>query len=776
MSDMIKALKGKLDSEEKWNAFISEFFPDIPRVGHYTIDGESSDSPWWSKREQLRIVTGIYIQSQCLTEVNNLRPGLFVHVSTDDPTMVAYTIDAEAGKADRQIKTTFGKFLRKNFILFADHLVESLTTKHKADLSNEVEFVSGMEIVAVYASDSLSSCMTKNFTGSDYRLPNNPVEAYDMPNIRMAVLRNKDGEVNARCMVYEPAPDDLRYIRGYGEMTLVRRLERLGYKPGNWIGAEFKKMPAPTKGADYYVLPYFDADGAMANAMSGLPMLKDNKIVMVTNDYASRVRNTFPNVAVGSSSNTGGAQRLTNFDSSLAHTYDPILDRQIDVMEMAQDRVPRLYYVDGKVISSHATTSEYQSYRRRVDGNTKYEAGLCVDRHTQHNSSRHRAYAMSYDAKFEYRGYTYLETQENRLALGFVRLSQKYYPELYGDGTVPEYLTDRNSYIVLEEGTEKHPVLLKDCYIVVERHPDWAAGYETYKATHHHKSTLDKTSLTKVHRTSLKSPDTWTLHTNVVQTKSGRKVIPKFHDVQIDATCGMWDFTRNLVSSYLGGELLYYPSGMVHAALDASIRNKLGAKLEEWRAQGCSFAQLEDLLLSYDMDNHVNVPTGHNVRVVRGHLHGMSFIQIVQAVADRHKANIYRHSDTKAKKTAQFLRSFMLNMVADMEAVEPDSTHPADAIVSEQEQAIAAFNEAVEAGLVTIGTVSQSRLDEVSVEIAEDNFVRTAALRAAPAPAVDTSNTTLLGTGAFAVLSAQTATTASIFSQLFTTPVVYNNP
>lgn len=249
-------LKDKITSKEDLVVAIGNH-QDGGRFSNY--EGRLYDSTritpaWWAVREQARIQLGVYQMTDALVIVNN-HAKVFAHVSQTDKTKVAFTPDKAFGERDAQLTMNFGKMVQRVIPFASDEYVKRLTEDHNADLSDEVEWITGPQIANVYANTSVASCMTSK----SWQF-HNPALAYDTPNIKMAVLRDPYGSINARCMVYEDG-DDKRLIRSYGDGRLLKRLTRLGYEPGGWKGVKFRTIAEPIKdtGRVRVAIPYLDS-------------------------------------------------------------------------------------------------------------------------------------------------------------------------------------------------------------------------------------------------------------------------------------------------------------------------------------------------------------------------------------------------------------------------------------------------------------------------------------------------------------------------------------
>jgi hypothetical protein len=130
----MKDLKDKITSEAELSGHGSPF-------RHMTgFGGESVAMAWWLKREWLRIEKGIYPTStEVIDTVNAYMPQLAVHVSKEDSAYIAYTPDKVMGEADRQLKTSLGKFLTKYYPQLPDTRIGQLVAEHLGELNGEVQ-------------------------------------------------------------------------------------------------------------------------------------------------------------------------------------------------------------------------------------------------------------------------------------------------------------------------------------------------------------------------------------------------------------------------------------------------------------------------------------------------------------------------------------------------------------------------------------------------------------------------------------------------------------
>ncbi len=218
-AELVTKLSEIIDSEEKWDDLKARMlihgFAVQERTGgslNNVLRPRTEKDPWWAQREDARIRYEVYDETDVTKAVNKNTPGLFVHISQEDRNFVAYTVDGEAGKRDKQLKIAPGRFLRKFFPLYTDNYINELVAQHLGDANAVVEYLTTYdEIVEAYTPNLDSSCMTVGKITIDGLHPPAAVLC-NLPNIKLAVLRT-NGSVTARTWV---RTDTKKYIRIYG--------------------------------------------------------------------------------------------------------------------------------------------------------------------------------------------------------------------------------------------------------------------------------------------------------------------------------------------------------------------------------------------------------------------------------------------------------------------------------------------------------------------------------------------------------------------------------
>lgn len=492
---------------------------DVPlgsvEVQFSTPGGVRVDIPWWLRREYLRIAQKVYPEGTELLQASNRRlPQLAVHVSREDPTLVAYTPDRASGEADRQVRTSLGKFLVKHYPYLDDNTIRNLQEEHLAELDSTFEELFGQDIVKAYRElGTRGACMSYV---EDKYTAGNPTQAYDAPGISMAVLRDKEGNITARCMLYKHSETDKRWIRCYLDQKLVKRLERSGYKKGTWVGAKFKTIKLEDSGSlNWYVVPYLDGGGQAGSGSHSRVAVIDGELTCVSLDVANKIHARFGADSCVSATVTSGS----------------LLIKPIDTITEAE-----ICFLTGRTISwlTDVTESYFDGTEIR-----KVLAYAVFDMQLISVTPVLSAYAARSLATFTARGRTVLDTPENRACYNFIKLDSFIYPEdkewHANTSYTPAYTkTARGTYIKMAES------------VLVYTGSVWEAE---------HVSVIDKT-YTKLHpRNGIKCYAT--AGTPVFRTFKGSKVVANGYSIQ-KLHDGTWDFDRNVASKRVFHQTLCY--------------------------------------------------------------------------------------------------------------------------------------------------------------------------------------------------------------------------
>lgn len=588
-----EVIADKITSEEKFKELISchyvsqniwptRFVTPKTALNSSSYDQIQFTPPWWLKREYMRIHEKAYPEpTEVIKYLNRLRPEFALHVSREDKNYVAYTPDRASGEADRQLRTTLGRYLSKVWPHLPDSIVQDMVSDHTSEVSDEIELLYGQDIVNVYKQvQGPSSCMSKSdWDGTEQH----PAEVYDAEGIAMAVLRDGTGRITTRALVYHASETDKRYIRVYTDSKLTKRLQRAGYVAGTWHGAKFKTILHNNQsgagfGTNAYVFPYLDGNGgAGSNNVSSVACI-DGVITGVTADAATKLNNHAGRIVTGVAVQTSGKLNLKNIDSTEFSRTCALtgvkLNILIDNMLTYWDGFQKLDIADSAVLVYNLIKVVYSA---------DYASSL---------------WTSATMPVFTSRSTTYLDTVANRHNQGFYKLDEKY----YGVTDWVRYSSDQ--YVVTD--VNAHTVIkVEDAVAVISQ------GFiNDVQTTNMHKSQLDYT-WTKVH-SDIKGRGMYaTEGVEVVKTLSGRKVVFGIHEI-VQLWDDTYEFKRNTKGSYMFDQHIYYSKKNVPNLLPGGpVWNK---QVEKVFANGVpssyELVQLATQVMSYALN-----PVGKALRV-----------------------------------------------------------------------------------------------------------------------------------------------------------------
>jgi hypothetical protein len=178
------------------------------------------------------------------------------HQSIGDQSMIAYTRDEKAGDADRQIKTSIGKYLRRHFSTLADHQIRDITAFR---VVTGVKIVHTMAEMLHHLMRGPHSCMQTNNWNT------HPYEVYDPALGWSMAVREEGDDTVARALVYTDSAGNKMFVRSYNkdpnggyshsDTQLEAWMQNQGIaKVSGWDGARIKVIES--KGD--IVGPYID--------------------------------------------------------------------------------------------------------------------------------------------------------------------------------------------------------------------------------------------------------------------------------------------------------------------------------------------------------------------------------------------------------------------------------------------------------------------------------------------------------------------------------------
>lgn len=533
----------KIDSKEKYDAAVRDtydFVCGIRLLNSSTVPATTDDTHlsqsvgdiWPNHREQYREMCGVYPPATSVLE--EMRGYTYIsqywpHVSKDDPTLIAYTPDKACAHADRQIRTTIGKFLRKVAILMSDKEIARIEHRHKSELDPTFKTTAtqdGIErVYTTMAGDTACMRYSKGRFGfTDYH----PSAVYaNVPGLALAYLEDEDGTPIARSLIYDnPAnPADKRYVRLYGAPQLKAKLERSGYRLAGLRGVPLRKLRDPSiQDPLQYVMPYLDNPGGPSSSCNDeaaqyVAHIEGEDTWRVLN-AEDRARYISAGAAVSAATSTSAY--VVCPPSSIATTTCPLSGRTIN--KLNGDRTERyLASKDGQPVEVHAdAVCDEDRYTRMIWRSTSTDKSVWV------------CVAVANVDEWRFKNLpgreNTIDTPAMRECLNLVELDPVLYPGSH---------LRHASYAVT---TEDDKVIRKEDAITVLPNGSTFINWR-------HISALDGMRASREY-VKLADHDDRPLFTrkdnpSLVKTASGRKAVIGFHDVKQCSFTDEWMYSRS---------------------------------------------------------------------------------------------------------------------------------------------------------------------------------------------------------------------------------------
>lgn len=490
-----EALAEVIDSEEKWIDICNEYGIEN-RISVEGYGGGSLQYPiaqWWAARESARMHRNVYHTSEVLTWVNSKSPWAFIHVSQEDKDMVAFTVDPEAAKRDKQLKTSLGKALVKLFPFYRDEFIQQLVAEHKAEVNMTVEYLTDPIDIANAYKSGVHSCMAYEQGGNRWGelKGHHPTEAYgNVKGLQLAIIRGGDGKVKARTLV---RPDQKKYIRGYGDAKLLSYLKREGYRPGDLGGLTLNTVDL---GDNKYVMPYLDQNGAAGTTNRCTVAMIGGKVRVLTTDEYSRWIN----------------QGMTGHASGVTQSgYVTLVNVQADEFSTTD-------FITGEELTGASKRTVYKDGRKgitEVPAILLREQGYIAAMWTNYDT----VYAKTEDTFISANGDQYVEDPIVRKAAKYAELSSTFYP-----GERWTYLGKKGT-VTTEDGS----LIREEDAVIVLNPPEAMSLYSI--VSYWHKSEVVPKEYTKVHSRSKTEIVYAAPGVQWHRTSTGRKVVEGFHEI-----------------------------------------------------------------------------------------------------------------------------------------------------------------------------------------------------------------------------------------------------
>lgn len=542
MASLKEILEGKCTDPSQWMDyayFLNSRYANWSQLGYSTVE-----NPEWWIREALRENQGVYPKpTTVLTHIRNMYPDTFLHISREDPKMVAYTPDASSGVADRQVKTTLGRYLAKYHTRMPESIAKQVVHDHLAEADPTIEYLQGEDLVSVYRGGNFSTCMSGSSKSWEY-LPKgwHPAEVYMMDNIKMAVMRDADGKVTERALVVTRPDGTQGYIRVYGT-KLAKKMQRNGIQSTTWHGIKFNtkvfdsdrnQITGPLEIGETYnvTVPYLDGAGAAGGTEKSAVALIDGVLQGVTLDELRVLQNEYGSDSVIVATNTSGYVHIRNVPHTALYAVCPISGESFKKSDIY---AWKWYLNEAGVairVSKNADVGDLKAYAMA-------------------NNSVISCIAHPSIARFEHRYSMYHDTPEMRDYCDLVQLDAAKYPDRVGTW-VP-----RADTCVITEGADEQRVLNVDTVSLISVVEGSVVEQQVWKPTR--KFLKELTKLYPRHRGDKVYADK---SMKVLTTLSGKLVLRGFHDIMsVAGNHETVEFSKKVTTARFMGKTVYLPKG-----------------------------------------------------------------------------------------------------------------------------------------------------------------------------------------------------------------------
>lgn len=251
-----------------------DFFrvPDGHSLAIVKNDDSAGDDDW-REREQARFTSGRYKTLPWAGEEYWQAPAdHFAHIAEGDRTKVAFTESESKGRLDRQKVLATYDYLSRYSTMSADLrqywcsvMAGSATEVFYANTSDEIEAI----YLECGKTREMDSCMV--YAASHFSSFCHPVRVYGAGDLALAYIRNNDGKITARALVW-PEKQVCGRLYGGDTYTLKGALKVAGYSRfGNCAlsGARLLRIRDDRYGHNAYVMPYIDGYGTFGDHEDG---------------------------------------------------------------------------------------------------------------------------------------------------------------------------------------------------------------------------------------------------------------------------------------------------------------------------------------------------------------------------------------------------------------------------------------------------------------------------------------------------------------------------
>lgn len=214
------------------------------------------DRSAWFRRERDRFEVGTYVEVPWTVDGYLSHANHFAHLSTTEDGLIAFTLNAEHGIADRQTRMKPGRYLNKYYadVLSPDRIAAYVAQVQALKAATLQIATTTSDIRRVYMAGPPSCMDGAHLERGDIESSIHPSVVYAAPSdLAVAYWGDIDG-VSQRSVIW---PDKQRWARIYGTGPLERLLTRAGYTQGSLSGAHVLRIADPER-ADRDLMPYID--------------------------------------------------------------------------------------------------------------------------------------------------------------------------------------------------------------------------------------------------------------------------------------------------------------------------------------------------------------------------------------------------------------------------------------------------------------------------------------------------------------------------------------
>ncbi len=220
---------------------LEQFRPWAAEQGYPSIGATATEDNWWMKREIIRLERNYYtpIPHEIHNAIREHTSGSisfptdhWVHASKEQPGMIAYTPDVAHGKADRQIRTKLGRYLKKaSGLELSEPAIASIGCLLRSLMEPPTLLIARtQEEIAMVYDKGPRSCMGGE--GRNFSADVAPVRVFAGPDTAVAYI-TREGRITARTII---RTDTYEWIRMYGdEIALESALDAEGYSEGDGL-------------------------------------------------------------------------------------------------------------------------------------------------------------------------------------------------------------------------------------------------------------------------------------------------------------------------------------------------------------------------------------------------------------------------------------------------------------------------------------------------------------------------------------------------------------